>query len=384
MRHIIVFMVGALMMAGCASQATFGDAIIEGEPTPLPTPIVPSKPVYQVERGDIIYERRFFGRITPVVTNNISFPVDGRVLETFVAAGDQVVTGDVLAVLDTSNLEQQLLDAEEELAVTQSIFDSATNKANFDGQRAQLNLELAQLRLNQAIQSASDEPTSDEAFLIDTRVIERNLAQLSVDEVVDGIDPELRFDVTRAQSRVDDLNAQIAQAQLIASMDGQLTSFAIGVGDNVVAFETVAVISDMSELEITEELNSDDMVELAEGMLVTIQRSGAPGEVFDGEIVALPSPYGTGVDELIHIKFITPPTDDLGVGDRMNFDAIIDQREDVLVLPSSAIRQFSGREFVVVQTESVQQRVDVKLGLAGDGVVEILEGVEENQTVIGP
>ena len=56
----------------------------------------------------------------------------------------------------------------------------------------------------------------------------------------------------------------------------------------------------------------------------------------------------------------------------------------MLWLPQSAIRQFSGRNFIVVQNEGVQQRVDVRLGLEGDGRVEILEGAEEGQTVIGP
>ena len=58
-------MLALFALTGCASQATFGDAITQGEPTAIPTPVVPSKPVYQVERGKIVYERRFFGRITP-------------------------------------------------------------------------------------------------------------------------------------------------------------------------------------------------------------------------------------------------------------------------------------------------------------------------------
>ena len=68
----------------------------------------------------------------------------------------------------------------------------------------------------------------------------------------------------------------------------------------------------------------------------------------------------------------------------MNFTVLIEERDDVLWLPQSAIRQFSGRNFIVVQNEGVQQRVDVRLGLEGDGRVEILEGAEEGQTVIGP
>ena len=56
----------------------------------------------------------------------------------------------------------------------------------------------------------------------------------------------------------------------------------------------------------------------------------------------------------------------------MNFTVVIEERDDVLWLPQSAIRQFSGRNFIVVRNEGLQQRVDVRLGLEGDGKVEIL------------
>jgi len=385
LRHIILVILGAVLLAGCAEQATFGSAITEGEPTPLPTPVIPSKPVYEVERGNITYERRFFGRITPVVSRELDFEIGGRVAETFVSAGDTVATGDILARLDTGDLEAQLLAAEEELAIAQSIFDSASNQVNFGKQRAQLDLDLAQLRLDYAISQASDPPTEHDTFIIDTRTIERDVAQLVLDELDEGVDPELRFDVTRAQNQVDDIQATINQAELVATMDGQLTSFALEVGDPVVAFETVAIIADVSEVEVTDELSTDDMSELAEGMTVTMQRAGIPDAVYTGVIVALPDPYGTGVDERIHVAFDEqPPLEELSLGDRMSFNVVIDERQDVLVLPTSAIRQFSGRNFVVVQQEGVQQRVDVRVGLEGDGQIEILEGVEENQTVIGP
>ncbi|MCE2471191.1 MAG: hypothetical protein J4G18_04690, partial [Anaerolineae bacterium] len=68
MRLLFLMLFAALLLTSCASQATFGDAITQGEPTAIPTPVVPTKPVYQVERGKIVYERRFFGRIAPVVT----------------------------------------------------------------------------------------------------------------------------------------------------------------------------------------------------------------------------------------------------------------------------------------------------------------------------
>ncbi len=107
-RIVVIMVLTMMLLSGCASQATFGDAITEGEPTSIPTPIVPSKPVYQVERGKIVYERRFFGRITPVVTEEIAFEIDGRIQETFVERGVDVSEGDVLAHLNTAALESQL------------------------------------------------------------------------------------------------------------------------------------------------------------------------------------------------------------------------------------------------------------------------------------
>lgn len=384
MRQFIVFLISVLIMTGCASQATFGDAITEGEPTPIPTPVVPNKPVYQVERGDIVYERKFFGRITPIVTSEVKFEIAGRVLDIYVSSRDEVLAGDILAILDTSGLESQLLDATEELAIAQSILDSADNQVTFGRQQAQLNLDLAQLRLDHANAQAATPRSDHDNFLISVREIERDLAQLKLDELDDGIDPALRFDVSQAQKVVDGLKTTIAKAELIAPMDGRLSSLPISVGDLVDAFQIITVVADNSDLEVTDVLDSNELSELTEGMPVSLQRSSSPGEIFEGTIITLPDPFGSGSDEFTHIRFnSTSDLDDLSAGDRMSFTVIIEERKDVLWLPTSAIRRFSGREFIVIQNESVQQRVDVKLGLEGDNRVEILEGVEEDQTVIG-
>ncbi|MCY4019124.1 MAG: biotin/lipoyl-binding protein [Chloroflexi bacterium] len=385
MRFIVTLLLGLSLLTGCASQATFGDAITQGEPTPFPTPVVPSKPVYQVERGKIVYERRFFGRIAPVVTEEIAFEIDGRVLELLVERGANVNEGDVLARLDTRALEDQLLNAEEELAIAQSIFESADSQVRYDSQRAQLNLEMAQLRLDHALEQAADPPSADDALNINLRRIERGLAQVSLDELTSGVDPQLRFDVTRAEKRVDEIKEMIVKAELVAPMSGRLVYFSPDPGEPMIAYEPIAVVADLSILEITDEMDADDLSELAEGMALSIKRASLPGNIYSGAIASLPSPYGLSTDEYVHVAFDQqPPLDEYQVGDRMEFTVKIEERDDVLWLPISAIRQFSGRNFIVVQNEGVQRRVDVRLGLEGDGRVEILEGAEENQTVIGP
>jgi len=378
-------MLGLFTLTGCASQATFGDAITQGEPTAIPTPVVPSKPVYQVERGKIVYERRFFGRITPSVTEEVAFAIDGRVLEILVDAGADVSQGDVLARLNIAGWENQLLDAEEELAIAASILESAEGKVRYDSQRAALSLEMAQLKLDHAIAQASEEASSDDRLEINLLTLERDLALVAVDELASGVDPQLRFDVARAQKRVDEIKATIAKAELVAPMSGRLVNFSPDPGEPVLAYDPIGLVADLSVLEITDDMSPEDLSELNEGMPLLIKRAALPGNVYSGIIASLPAPYGLATDELVHVSFDEqPPLGEFDVGDRMNYTVVIEERDDVLWLPQSAIRQFSGRNFIVVRNEGVQQRVDVRLGLEGDGRVEILEGADEGQMVIGP
>ena len=382
---LILLLAIGVLLTGCAAQASFGDAITEGEPTPIPTPVVPSKPIYTVEIGDIVYERKFYGRIAPVISEEFGFAIDGRVQDIFVEAGATINAGDSLARLNTNNLENQLIAANEELAIATSILESAENKERFDSRRAALNLQTAQLQLDHALASAGDPPTANENLDINLKTIARDLAQVAIDELTDGVDPQLRFDVQRAQKRVDEITAAIASSELIAPSSGRLTWFSPDPGEQVYAFEPVAVVADMTVLEITDEMDADDLSELAEGMPLTIQRAAMPGTVYSGTIGSLPAPYGLSADEFVHVSFDEQPdADEFKVGDRMSFTVEIDTREDVLVLPTSAIRTFSGRSFIVVRTEGVQQRVDVRLGLEGGGMVEVLRGGEEGQVVIGP
>ena len=384
-RAVFLLMLGLFALTGCASQATFGDAITQGEPTAIPTPVVPSKPVYQVERGKIVYERRFFGRITPLVTEEIAFEIDGRVLEVFVEAGADVVEGDILARLNTAGLESQLLDAEEELAIATSILESADSKVRFDSQRAALTLEMAQLKLDHAEAQTGASPSADDALQINLLTLQRDLAQVAIDELTSGVDPQLRFDVTRAQKRVNEIKATISKAELVAPMSGRLVNFSVDPGEPIISFDPVGLVANLSVIEVTDEMGPEDLTELAEGMPLLIKRAALPGNVYSGTIASLPAPYGLATDELVHVAFDEqPPADEFKVGDRMNFTVVIEERDAVLWLPQSAIRQFSGRNFIVVQNEGVQQRADVRLGLEGDGRVEILEGADEGQTVIGP
>jgi multidrug efflux pump subunit AcrA (membrane-fusion protein) len=101
-------------------------------------------------------------------------------------------------------------------------------------------------------------------------------------------------------------------------------------------------------------------------------------------------PFGTGEAEdennggfPVRISLDDLPPE-LESGDLVRITVILEQKGDVLWLPKQAIRSFEGRRFVLVEEGEGQRRVDVELGIEGDDRVEILEGLEEGQVIIGP
>jgi HlyD family secretion protein len=187
---------------------------------------------------------------------------------------------------------------------------------------------------------------------------------------------------------VSDIEAAIADSRLVAPFDGVVTSMRVTDGRAVEAFKEYAVVSDLTQLDLSANLTSEEMQNLEEGMPVTAVLSSRPSETFSGVIRYLP--YGLTVDATDDEKTtrimldVDPGEAGLSEGDLMRVTVVLEQKDDVLWLPPQAIRIFEGRRFVVVQEDGFQQRVDVKIGIEGEDRVEIEDGLIEGQIVVSP
>ena len=379
------------LVAGCSSlnPAAGRRTGPADEPTPIPTAVVAAKPTYVVERGDVIYEQTVNGRVVPLVDAPLSFSISGVVREVYFERNSTVQAGDVIATLDTTPLEEELIQAQAALDIAQTRLRTTETQLAIDQQRMELNISLAQLDLNFARAQAGDFPTLQQQYQIDRLTILLSLAQLELKELTSTIDPALRADVEQAELRVAEIEQAIASAQLTAPFNGQIISLNISPGRAVSAYEQVGSLADLGLLEISVNIQPSRMEGMEQGMPVTIALASRPGEVFSGYIRQLPYPFGSGSrddeDQSTRITF-----DDLDlvvsftVGDRVSITVLIAERDDVLWLSPAAIRDFNGRKFVVVQDDQGnQRRVDVTLGIEGDNRVEILDGVQEGEVVVG-
>lgn len=436
---IVIFL--AVSFAGCKPSPGENAAT----PTLMPTPPVPSKPTYVVQRGQVVDQLEFNGRVAPIAEQELFFRTDGYVGAVYVERDDWVREGDVLAILEVTDLQNQLalaraeLDALEANAARQTVEAEAALRvaelrlaqarvndpspavtiaqvgveqaqialANIQEEyqkaldrpwepeevreglaaavhQAELNLAVAQAQLQQAIQAR-------DAHLYDLQILQQevNVARARLEELQAGADVEA------ARLNVQRLEGLLADASLIAPMDGRVLSLNISPGRSVRAYNPVMVIADMSELEVSANLSQEEMEQLAEGMPATIVLMNRPGEEIPGQVRLLPYPYGGGgrssaggfqeSDRSTRVSFARDVSGlNLQLGAAVRVTVVLERKDDVLWLPPQAIRTFGGRRFVVIQEEGGQRIVDVTIGIEGDERVEIVDGLMEGQVVVGP
>ncbi len=379
----------SFVLTGCALLPAGRSAEIsanEPTPTPIPTSVVPVKPTYSVKVGEIMRERTFSGRVAPVVEEALFFRSGGRIRNVYAKRNDLVTTGQIIADLEIDDLERELTSTQLTLERAQSRLYQAERNLEFQIRRAQISLDISMLHLRNL---RTEQPDDNIAISIQSKQVE--LAEIALEQLSEGVDPLLVNDVARAHLQVEKLQSAIADATITAPFDGKLLSVSLTAGRPVNAFDSVVSIADIHDLEVKADLISDQMNELAEEMPVEVSLVGRPGEILTGIVRRLPYPFGSGgsgevidPDKSTRIT-IEQDAEEVGfeLGDLVQVRVQLEQKDSVLWLPPQAIRVFDGRRFVVVQDGDIQRRVDVKVGIQTPDRIEIEEGLDEGQVVVG-
>jgi len=366
MRRVIYVFIAtamALALAGCATEPPVEE---EAPPTLFPTPV---RPTYTVQRGDVIRTAEFFGRVTPVASKELFFSMDGRVSNVYVQLYEDVRAGQLLADLDVlSDLQAEWATASEE-AKQQEI------AARHIIRQAEVNLEIARLTLDlYKLQGRSSQE-------IRIQELQVELAQLALDEV--NADPALHS----ANSQVKELEAQMADAQLVSPIEGTVIAM-VDAGRSVRTTAVAFIIGDIRQLEIAADADEAVLKELIEDLPVSVTLESQPDQPLTGTIRQLPYPYGSGNsrsdDQSVRITLKDLSQGNYNVGDRARITLDLAKKAGVLWLPPNAIRTAAGRAFVILQTDAGPKQVNITTGVQTSDRIEIMDGLNEGNVVIGP
>ena len=292
--------------------------------------------------------------------------------------------------LELKKLQQDVDQARKAVDAAQTAYNAALDDAG------RLNSLLsAQATLKQAQQTlgwATSMPTQAEIDQADAALAlaQANyaLAQAEWERWKDGVDPT---QLHLAESTVADAQARLALAQksqgdieLIAPFDGQILSIGIAVGSQAAAFTTVATVADPTILEISAIPTPQDLNNLGIGQGASVKLSSHPDQAFPAHVENVPLSTSSTTQNPSVVVTLDNTGLALTLGEAASVIVVVDEHTSTLWLPPAALRTFQGQDSVLVESSGVQRRVDVRVGLKSADKVEILEGLEEGQVVVGP
>ena len=289
------------------------------------------------------------GSVRPLLAATVRSKVPAEVARIHVQEGQRVEAGQVLAALDTADLQARL-DRE-----------SATIA------EARARLDLA--RKNQANNKA----------LLEKAFISQN-AYDSAHNAVQVAEANLKS--AEAQAAI--AQRALADAQVRAPFQGIVAKRVVNVGDQVTADMPVLLLVDLARMELEAQVPVGEIPFVRVGQQVAFKVDGFPGRAFAGRIDRI-NPSAEAGSRSISI-FVALPNADASLKGGMFAHGVLDTAAgtEVDVIPAAAVVEEGGQTFAYVLKNGKVERRTLTVGIrnAERGLVEVREGLEKGVPVI--
>lgn len=198
-------------------------------------------------------------------------------------------------------------------------------------------------------------------------------AQREFQRWVNGPDPD---EVANLEARIAAAEASLALANLKAPISGTVTRVDIKAGDQVTPGTVAMRIDDLSSLYVDVRVSEVDINKIALEQPVTLTFDAILGTEYRGSVSNV-SPVGQNVQGIVEF-LVTVELDftngDVKPGMTAGVNIVINQLENVLLVPNRAVRVQNGQRIVYTLVNGSLETVPVTLGASSDTASEVLEG----------
>jgi HlyD family secretion protein len=387
-----------------------------------------------VERGDLTVTISAIGTVRTNQSASFYWQTSGTVETVNATEGQSVKTGDVLATLEQTSLDQDVILAQADLATTQQALEDLYTEAesskvqamadivtyeeavrdaqftldnfsipsNMSGMDAvegvaamKEKLDAARIAFEPYKYLASSNTTRKELlttfnesqadyntaikrlqYEYDLEVSQANLdkARTDYEKWQDG---PLAADLESAKAKVAAAEATMKLAQIAAPFDGVITLAESRVGDQVSSGTAAFQLDDMTSLFVDMAVSEIDINQVAVGQDATISFDAIAGKEYHGKVVKVSL---TGVESSNVVNYtvtvqVTDPDAAVLSGMTAQVDITVAEKENALLVPNQAIQVVDNQTVVyVMNTGQPRTSVMVSLGVANDTYTEVLDG----------
>jgi HlyD family secretion protein len=370
---VIVVLVAVFSFVAIRGCKTGGETQIENTAT--------------VERGNISKTVVATGKIEPLYKAEIKSKIGGLINQFYVEEGDRVTVGQKLVEIIPGVTPVEMVQARTEVKV--AAYDKLVAERQYLRTKELKEQKLISPENYDQVKASYD--TAKVRFyaaMAQLRVLEQGS---NVESLADGIEisEEDRREIEK------ETREALASMTLIAPISGIVLSRDTDKGSAVIPISSayggtvIVTLADVSEKHFRGDVDEADIGKVHLGLQARIYVEAYPDEPFKAELTHI-SPRGREEEDIINFE-IRATVDDkenkLRVGMSADAELILEEHENVLVIPEGAIIYEDGKTFVNIQDETVEEgmrKIEITQGISDGLRTEVLSGLEEGQVVVLP
>jgi membrane fusion protein (multidrug efflux system) len=315
-RQVIIIVLIALLAAAAAGSWFFRQA-----------PQVAAAAAKRGTAAEIVYAT---GGVEPVRWAKVASVIRDRIVEICDCEGKTVARGDILARLDSREVQAGLKEL----------------KAREDF------LQREMTRVSELIARGSATAQSYERAAMDLQTV---------------------------QGLISVQTEKIADYTIVAPMDGVVLRRDGEIGEIAEAGQILFRIGVPKPLQVVAEVNEEDIPRVVLGQTALFRTDAFPERTLQGKVNEI-TPMGDVVAKTFRVKIALPDDTPLKPGMSVEANIITREKPNALLVPADALQ---GNAVFVIDGARVRKRA-VTVGIRGTRTVEILSGLSEGESVASP
>jgi len=276
-------------------------------------------------------------------------------------------------------------------------------------------LAAAQAGLDEVLAGADENQIRAARANVWAAAAQRDAAQARLDLALAGAtDAQIaavEAQVAQVRAALDIAELTLERAALYAPFDGVVAAVNVSVGQMVGSGLPAITLVDNSRFHVDVEVDEIDVAQLVEGQPVEVTLDALPDVVLSGTVERIApaamgaaltdagmaasmgaggsAPMDTGVIApgvvSYDVTIVLDSTDaPVRAGMSANATVTVEEVTDALLIPTWLVRidRHTGQTYVQRRVGGQTERVDIQLGVRGNGVVQVLSGLEEGDEVV--
>lgn len=345
-----------------------------------------------VTRGDLMRDLSVQARVVASLSPTL-FSAGQGIVTLRTRAGAQVKQGDVLAVIDSKELQAALDQAQSQLLSGRAELDRQKIVARQTQLRAQQQVDLLSLRLaaanrqlervertfKEGLSNKADYETAQDNVRIAALELEQAKSELGLSRETLGFEVATREQqVLRLQSVAGELQKRVGDLSIRAPFDGMVATVAVQDRDAVAPNQPILTVVNLDSLELEIGLPEEYTNETAIGTPAVISFLGRD---YPGRVTAI-SPEVINNQVVATVAFDGEKPQGLKQNQRLTTRLTFESKRDVVKVARGPFLDAEGNRAAYVVDGKMATRREIETGATSVGEIEIVRGLKEGESIV--